>query len=73
MVLTYLWADVPKIGQKPPLPREDAPEAPVGRVAVPRVWKKVLQRKRYPLQGVFWRKVYRRKLLLDASDFRSRR
>ena len=27
---------VPKTGQKPPSPREDAPEVPVGKVAVPK-------------------------------------
>ena len=83
MVLTYLWTrvDVPKIGQKPPLPREDAPEAPVGRVAVPKSGQKpplpredapevlvgevavpkvvprVQLKKRYWMQGVFWRKA----------------
>ena len=36
---------------------------------VPRVQLK----KRYWMQGIFWRKEYRRRLLQDASDFRSRR
>ena len=31
---------VPKTGQKPPLPREDATETPVGRVAVPKTGQK---------------------------------
>ena len=34
---------------------------------------RVLQKKRYRMQGVFLPKVYRRRLLQDASDFRSRR
>ena len=34
---------------------------------------RVLQKKRYRMQGVFLPKVYRRRLLQNASDFRSRR
>ena len=48
---------VPKSGQKPPLPREDAPEVLVGEVAVPKVVPRVLLKKRYRMQGVFWRKA----------------
>ena len=33
---------VPKPVQKPPSPREDAPEAPVGKVAVPKSGQKTL-------------------------------
>ena len=48
---------VPKSGQKPPLPREDAPEVLVGEVAVPKVVPRVLLKKGYRMQGVFWRKA----------------
>ena len=37
--------------------REDAPEVLVGEVAVPKVVPRVLLKKRYRMQGVFWRKA----------------
>lgn len=40
---------------------------------VPRVLPQALPKKRCLMRETFWRKAYRRRLLQDASDFRSRR